>query len=151
MTKPTITKTWIAGVIVMAAGLVIGGISLGLMFAYGGTFIQQTANNYVFEPNFDAFFWTTVGVMILGFAIAVAGGIVQFVAWIGALTNTYLLQDKTWFVVLLAGGLLGLAFGLIGLATMIAYLIAGPDGKAAGMVQGQGPAAPPPGTLAPTT
>lgn len=52
----------------------------------------------------------------------------QLAAWIGTLVNTYRLEDKTWFAVVLAGGMLGLAFGLLGFATMVAYLIAGPDG-----------------------
>jgi hypothetical protein len=39
---------------------------------------------------------------------------VQLAAWIGTLVNTYRLEDKTWFAVVLAGGLLGLAFGLLG-------------------------------------
>jgi hypothetical protein len=45
------------------------------------------------------------------------------VAWIGAVLNTAQLPDKTWFVVLLVVGLLGLVF----IAT-VAYVIAGPDG-----------------------
>lgn len=131
MTKSAITKTWVAGVIVLAAGLLMGGISLGLMLAYGGHFSPaQSGNGYDFIPTTDGFFWTMVGLMIVGFTVAAAGGIVQLVAWIGALVNTYPIQDKTWFVVLLAGGLLGLAFGLIGFAVMVAYIIAGPDGTA---------------------
>jgi hypothetical protein len=55
---------------------------------------------------------------------------VQLAAWIGALINTNLLQDKTWFIVLLVGGILGLNFGLLGFAAMVAYLVAGPDGTA---------------------
>lgn len=131
MTKSTLTKTWITGVIVFAAGMLMGGICLGLMLAYGGHFTAAASGNgYDFVPAFDGYFWTTVGLMITGFAIAAAGGIVQLVAWIGALINTYRFVDKTWFVVLLAGGLLGLAFGLIGFAVMVAYVIAGPDGMA---------------------
>lgn len=55
-------------------------------------------------------------------------GVVELVAWVGAVLNTYRLADRTWFVVLLAGGLLGIGSGLIGFAVMVAYLIAGPDG-----------------------
>lgn len=152
MAKSTITKTWIAGVIVLAAGLVVGGISLGLMLAYGGQFTPApSGNGYDFIPRTDGFFWTMVGLMIIGFTVAAAGGIVQLVAWIGALVNTYPIQDKTWFVVLLAGGLIGLAFVLVGFAVMVAYVIAGPDGKAL-VAQ---PQAPPlerwPTTAAPTS
>jgi hypothetical protein len=49
--------------------------------------------------------------------------VAHFVAWIGAVLNTAHLSDKTWCVVLLVVGLLGLVF----IAT-VAYVIAGPDG-----------------------
>lgn len=131
MTKSTITKTWIAGAIILAVGLVVGGVSLGLMLAYGGHFTPAAnGSGYDFTPTIDGFFWTMVGLMVGGFIAAVAGGIVQLVAWIGALVNTYPLQDKTWFIVLLAGGLLGIGFALVGFAAMVAYFVAGPDGSA---------------------
>jgi hypothetical protein len=129
MMKTTITKTWIAGLIVLAAGLLMGGVSIGLMLAFGGHFTPAASGNgYDFVPSFDAFFWTMVSLMIIGFAVAAAGGIVQLAAWVGALVNTYQLQDRTWFVVLLASGLLSFAFALIGFAGMVAYIVAGPDG-----------------------
>ncbi|HEU0025656.1 MAG TPA: hypothetical protein VFQ25_00950 [Ktedonobacterales bacterium] len=129
MSKPTVTRVWIVGLIIMVVGLIIGGISMGLMFAYGGTFVPSVSGRGTdFAPNLDSTFWTTVTFMSLGFLIAAIGGIVQITAWIGALVNTYQLQDKTWFAVLLVGGLIGLAFSLVGFAAMIAYIIAGPDG-----------------------
>jgi hypothetical protein len=129
MTKTTITRMWIVGLIVLVAGLLVGGVSLGLMLTLGGTYTAApSGNGYDFVPIINSFFWTTIGFMIVGFTVAAAGGIVQLAAWIGALVNTYRLEDKAWFIVLLAGGLLGLAFGLIGFATMVAYLVAGPDG-----------------------
>jgi hypothetical protein len=149
MAKTTITKTWIAGVILMAAGLLVGGVSLGLMLAYGGQFTPApSGSGYDFTPRLDGFFWTMVGLMIAGFAVAAIGGIVQLTAWIGALVNTYQLADRTWFVVLLAGGLLGLAFGIVGFAAMVAYVIAGPDGTTTGEARLPTPAQPP-ATLAP--
>jgi hypothetical protein len=132
MKKATITRTWIAGLIVLVVGLIIGGISLGLMFAYGGTFAPSvTGQGQDFVPSLDSTFWTTVTFTSLGFLLAAIGGIIQITAWIGSLVNTYQLQDKTWFAVMLAGGLIGLAFSLVGFAAMIAYIIAGPDGMAA--------------------
>jgi hypothetical protein len=151
MTKTTITRTWFAGLIVLAAGLLLGGISLGLMLAYGGQFTAApNGTGYDFVPRLDAFFWTTVSLMVIGFTVAAIGGIVQLAAWIGALVNTYQLADRTWFIVLLAGGLLSLAFGLVGFATMVAYLVSGPDGMPArppGPVPTRAPEARPP-TLA---
>ncbi|HST90080.1 MAG TPA: hypothetical protein VLJ14_17030 [Ktedonobacterales bacterium] len=151
MRKSTITKTWIAGVILMAAGLLVGGVSLGLMLAYGGQFTPAPGENgYDFVPRLDGFFWTMVSLMIAGFAVAAIGGIVQLTAWIGALVNTYQLADRTWFVVLLAGGLLGLAFGIVGFAAMVAYVIAGPDSTVTGEAR-LPTLAQPPAMLAPTS
>lgn len=146
MTKSTITKTWVAGLIIFAIGLIVGGISLGLMLAYGGqwTAVPGTTNNYTFQPNLDGFFWTTVSIMIAGFSVAAAGGIVQLAAWIGALVNTYQLQDRTWFLILLVGGLLSFAVALTGFAVMLAYVIAGPDSMATRGLQPMPPQQPMP-------
>jgi hypothetical protein len=76
--------------------------------------------------------------------------VAHFVAWIGAVLNTAQLPDKTWFVVLLVVGLLGLVF--IFIAT-VAYVIAGPDGvkakdEASGLPQaGRVPPQVPPPTI----
>ncbi len=143
MSKNSITRMWMAGLIVLVAGLVVGGVSLGLMLANGGTWTPaQTGNGSDFVPTINGFFWTTVGFMIVGFTVAAAGGIVQLAAWIGALVNTYQLEDKAWFIALLAGGLLGLAFGLIGFAAMVAYLVAGPDGMPTRRLRAPKPGAP---------
>lgn len=143
MSKNSITRMWMIGLIVLIAGLVVGGISLGLMLANGGTWVPAASGNgYDFVPTIDGFFWTTVTFMILGFTVAAAGGVVQLAAWVGALVNTYQLEDKAWFIALLAGGLLGLAFGLIGFAAMVAYLVAGPDGMPTRQQQLSMPTAP---------
>jgi hypothetical protein len=131
MSKRTITRLWVAGLVVLVVGLVVGGVGLALMFAYGGHFTTApSGNGSQFIPSLDDFFWTTIGVMATGFSIALIGGIVQLAAWIGALVNTNQLQDKTWFIVLLVGGLVGFSVGLLGFAAMVAYLVAGPDGLA---------------------
>jgi hypothetical protein len=149
MSKATVVRTWLAGVIVLAGGLVLSGVFIGLMLAFGGTFTPAVSGQgYDFEPSLNGFFWTTVGGIVFGCLLAATGGLVQFAAWIGALVNTFRLQDKTWFGVLLAGGLIGLAFGLVGLATMLSYVIAGPDGTKA-VIQ-RPPMSAQPSALAPT-
>ncbi len=148
MKKSTITKTWIGGLVVLGAGLVLAGVATGLMLAYGGTFTHSlTTNGYDFVPTMDGFFWSMVGLIVIGGVLAMVGGLVQLVAWIGALVNTYQVPDKTWFAVVLGGGVLGLFFGLIGFAAMIAYVVAGPDGMA---LPRPNPAGTVPGALAPT-
>ena len=42
MTKVAISRIWIAGLIGLAIGLVIGGVGLGLMLAYGGHYTPAT-------------------------------------------------------------------------------------------------------------
>ncbi|HEX8033039.1 MAG TPA: hypothetical protein VF510_04295 [Ktedonobacterales bacterium] len=131
MRKPTIITIWLIGLAVFVVGLIVCGVSLGLLFANGGTYVPAASGNgYDFIPRTDSYFWTTLGFAIAGCAIALGGGVAQLVAWVGAVINTYSLRDKTWFYVLLIGGLIGLAFGLVGFAVMLAYVIAGPDGMA---------------------
>lgn len=131
MTKAHVTRLWVLGFIVGVVGFIIAGISVGLMLANGGQWIPAAApNNYDFVPRLDSYFWTTVGFTVVGGVIMIAGALAQLVAWVGALVNTYPLADRTWFVILLVGGLIGFAFGLAQPAVMIAYIIAGPDGAA---------------------
>jgi MFS family permease len=132
MTKATITRLWVVGLIVLVVGLLVGGVSVGLMLAFGGNFVPAASGSGSdFVPAFNGFFWTTVGFTVLGFTVAAVGGIIQLAAWIGALVNTYQIEDKAWFIALVIGGVLGFVSGLIGFAAMVAYIIAGPDGMRA--------------------
>lgn len=128
MTKSLITRIWIGGLAVFAAGIVVAIVGVFLMLAYGGTFTQVAGtNSYDFNPNINGFFWVTVGLIVAGGLIGLVGSLVQFVAWIGGLVNSYRLPDKAWFFVLLLGGVLSLGFAPIGFAAMIAYVIAAPE------------------------
>lgn len=145
MNKSTISKTWLGGMVAIALGFVAAGIATGFMLGYGGTFTTApSGEGYDFVPRLDGFFWSMVGIIAAGFFVVVGGVIVQFVAWIGALVNSYLLQDKMWFLLTLILGLLG--FGLV---VMIVYLIAAPDGYEEKEKLISTPAAPQPSTLAP--
>jgi hypothetical protein len=129
MTKSLINKTWIGGLVVFAAGIVVALVGVFLMLGYGGTFTQiDGTNTYDFVPNMNGFFWVTIALIVAGGFIALIGSIAQFAAWIGALVNSYALPEKTWFAVLLLGGVLSFAFAPLGFAAMIAYVIAAPDG-----------------------
>lgn len=132
MSKSLITKTWIAGLAVFAAGILLAIVGVFLMLAYGGTFTQisTSPNNYDFTPNLNGFFWTTVGLIVTGGVIALIGSVVQLAAWIGGLVNSYALPDKNWFLILLIGGLGSLFFAPLGFAAMVAYVIGAPDGTA---------------------
>jgi hypothetical protein len=76
--------------------------------------------------------WTFMTLSLIGMVTLIGGAIAQLVAWIGALLNTALLVDKTWFVLLLVLGLL--SFGFI---AMLVYVIAGPDGTRASIERNQ--------------
>lgn len=151
MTKSLITKVWIGGLAVFAAGIVVALFGVFLMLAYGGTFTQVAGtNNYNFDPNVNGFFWVTIGLIVTGGVIAFAGSIMQFVAWVGGMVNSFALPDRMWFAVLLIGGVLSFAFAPIGFAAMLAYVIGAPDGTP--YRQAQTPAIPQqPRPLAPTS
>jgi len=150
MTKLTINRTWVGGLVAFAAGIIVAIVGVFLMLAYGGTFTPiDGAGNYNFTPDMSGFFWTTIGVIVVGGAIGLIGAVVQLAAWIGALVNSYLLPEKAWFVILLLGGLLSIAFAPIGFGVMVAYVIAAPDG--APYRQVQRPTAQHPTPFAPTS
>ncbi len=150
MTKSTITRTWIGGLVAFAAGILLAIVGVFLMLAYGGTFTEIAgSSNYNFTPNMNGFFWTAVGVIVAGGLVALTGSIVQLVAWVGALVNSYMLADKTWFLIVLLGGLLSIAFAPVGFAVMVAYVIMAPDGVL--YRQTQAPAVQAATPLAPTT
>jgi hypothetical protein len=151
MTKSMITKTWIGGLACFAAGIVVAMVGVFLMLAYGGTFTQVAGtNNYDFVPDMNGFFGVTVLLIVAGGILGLLGSVVQLVAWIGGLFNSYALPTKGWFLVLLLGGLLSFAFAPIGFAAMIAYVIAAPDGMPFRQLQAS-ISAQQPGSLAPTT
>ena len=50
------------------------------------------------------------------------GSIAAVVSWLAALLNTFQLEDRTWFVLILVLGLFNLGF-----LGMLVYLVAGPD------------------------
>jgi len=120
MTKSTVTKIFLAGVLAAIAGgivvLVTGGI------AYTNDVFVMNGQDVVGLRS-GPFTWTLLGVGLVGALAMAAGAVAGLIAWIGALLNVSQLDSKVWFVVLLLLGLTN--FGIIG---MIAYIIAGPDG-----------------------
>jgi hypothetical protein len=125
MPKSTIARLWWGGLAGIAAGLIVAGISFAVMMTLGGTFnARPDGKSYDFIPNYGPTFWWTVTTAALGGLIALAGGVAQFVGWIGALVNSWRLPEKAWFVLLLVLGIIGHVFGLV---MMIVYLLAGPD------------------------
>lgn len=119
MTKSTVTKFFVGGIVAFVAGLIVAVAATWAAFA-AGEFVMDGPD--VTGVQFTAFGWSMVGLMIVGGFSMIGGAIAGLVAWIGALINTAQLPDKAWFVLLLVLGLL--SFGFI---AMIAYVFAGPD------------------------
>jgi hypothetical protein len=120
MTRSTIVKLFWGSLIGLVAGLVLMGITFALAIS-NNIFIMSGPD--VSGIKSGALSWTLLGLMGLALLLLLSAAVAHFVAWIGAVLNTAQLPDKTWFVVLLVVGLLGLVF----IAT-VAYVIAGPDG-----------------------
>lgn len=118
MSKAMITRLFAAGCVAFVAGLVVGLAALVVALVNGA--ISLGGPNVV-TVNGDVF-----GGMLVWLAIAIllaaVGWVAAVASWIGALLNTIQLDDKTWFVALLALGLI--SFGWV---AMVAYVIAGPD------------------------
>ena len=121
MSKSTVTRLFVGGLVAMGAGIVlglvavVGGLTAGaITIGDGGTV----------EISGGALSWTIV-LLVIAFIAFLGGSIAGLVSWIGALINTYELADKTWFFLLLILGLI--SFGFV---AMIAYVFVGPDGTA---------------------
>ena len=122
MRKSTITRLWLGGIVAIALGLVVAAIAAVLMLANAGTLTKGADDLYSFVPRQDGYFWTLVAIIVAAGAVALAGAIAQFVAWIAAIANAYHLADKMWFLLTLLLGIVG--FGLV---VMIVYLLLAPD------------------------
>ena len=120
MSKTTIVRLFWGSLIAFVVAIILIVLAGSLLY-FSGSLIMNGPDVVGVEA--DPFAWSMVAVAIFGFVVAMAAGVAQLVAWIGAILNTAQLQDKAWFVVLLVTGLLD-----IGLVAMIAYAIAGPDG-----------------------
>jgi len=133
MAKRTITIWWVAGSIVMFVG-------------FFGSFFVAAATNSGNPLNGQS-----APLLFLSLIVAFSGVMLQLVAWIGALFNSYSLADKLWFHVLLWLGIVGIVTspivigGLLWWALMLVYLIGAADGKAFPSTTGT------PSKLAPTT
>jgi hypothetical protein len=136
MTKSTITRWWIWGLVAMVpAGILIPSSALAL-----------AAQNKGVSGGYG---WTMAGLIVVGGLCALAGAAALLTAWVKAVLGTRQLADPRWFKALLWGGITGLVtmplFGLGALvlgAVMTAYLVAGPDQAAAAR-----PAVPAKGTI----
>lgn len=120
MSKKNVTRLFVGALVAVGAGLVLG---FGALWAALASDAVDVGGSHYVDLNGGSGAWTALGLVIVGSLTILGGTIAAVVAWIGALLNTWELEDKMWFASLLALGLLG--FGVI---AMIAYVVAGPDG-----------------------
>jgi hypothetical protein len=120
MSKKNVTRLFVGSIAAVGAGLVFGIAALSAALASDAI---DVGGSYVVDVNGGSGAWTALGLVIVGLLAILSGTIAAVVSWVGALLNTWELEDKMWFVSLLALGLLG--FGVV---AMIAYVVAGPDG-----------------------
>src|SRR5262245_13194410 len=105
MSKRTVTRLFVGGSVAFAVGLVLVLVALW----------AAVSSN-----------WAVTAALVAVCALAtIAGAVAGVVSWIGALLNTWKLDDKLWFASLLVLGLFG-----CGVLAMVAYVFNGPDGTA---------------------
>jgi hypothetical protein len=134
MSKRTVTRLFAGSLIAFAAGAVVAIAAVWLAIA-NNVFVMAGADVVGVEGGGLA--WSLLGLAIVGGVAIVAAFVAGLVAWIGALLNTWQLESKTWFAVLLLTGIFN--FGFI---AMIVYVLAGPDSRPAATSHGLHAAAP---------
>jgi len=119
MSKTSVTRLFIGGGIAIVAGAILAIAAVWIAIA-NDVFVMNGPD--IVGVSGGAFAWSLLGLSVVG-GLAIIGGLIAgFLAWIGALLNTWQLESKTWFT-----GLLLLGSFNLGFFAMIAYLIAGPD------------------------
>ena len=127
MFKTTVTRLFIGSLLAFGAGVLVSILAIALAIA-NDVFVMN--GNDIAAIRGGALAWATLGLALLGGLSAAGGVIAGFIAWIGAVLNTWQLESKAWFVALVLTGIFN--FGFI---AMVIYVIAGPDGKAARTAQ----------------
>ena len=127
MKKTTVTRLFVSSLIALIVGIILVAITAGLAFADDAMIVNYVGvvtiqDNAIGMPLF-----------VLGLFAALAlvtAAVLGVVSWIGALLNTWRLDSKAWFIVLLLLGIFN--FGWL---AMIAYVFAGPDGTRGALPQ----------------
>lgn len=128
MSKKNIARLFVGATVAVVAGVVLGIAALWAALASDA--IDLGGSDYI-DVNGGSGAWTALALVTVGSLVMLGGTIAAVVSWIGALLNTWQLEDKLWFGALLAGGLLGM-----GVIAMIAYVVAGPDGTTQSVAPG---------------
>jgi hypothetical protein len=119
MSKKNVARLFVCAFVAIGAGLVLG---LAALWAALASDAIDIGGGDVVDVHGGSGAWAALALVIVGSLVILAGTAAAVLSWIGALLNTWQLEEKAWFASLLALGLLG--FGVVG---MIAYLVVGPD------------------------
>jgi hypothetical protein len=122
MSKATVTRLFIGAGLAMIAGALLAFVAVAVASA-SNVFVMNGSDIVGFRGSPLA--WSALAIGTAGVIAFIGGLIAGLVSWIGALLNTWQLDSKAWFIGLLLLGIFNLGF-----FAMVAYLIAGPDGKA---------------------
>lgn len=119
MSKPTTVSLFWGSLIAFVVATGLSVVAGGMLYLNGSLVLNG--------PDVVALSWDALGrsvfaVAVFAVLIVMASAVAQLVAWIGAVLNTVQLQDKAWFVLLVA------RVPGIGFVAMVANAIAGPDG-----------------------
>ena len=126
MSKSTVTRLFFEAILAFAVGLVVALATVVAALAGG---VLTIGGPSVIAVDWEVFAGSLPWLLIA--ALVFAGGTLAALAsWIGALLNTWQLEDKTWFVALLVLGLF--SFGWV---AMVAYVVAGPDATTPGAIR----------------
>jgi ABC-type antimicrobial peptide transport system permease subunit len=118
MSRRTISRLFYGSLIAIGAALLLALGATAMAFQTGSLVVEGP--NQVRVTSALGWVLVTLGAIAI-FTLFVAA-IAQVVAWIGALIATAPEENKTWFLVLLVGGLLGFTF-----LTMLLYLLIDTD------------------------
>lgn len=117
MTKATVSRIWVVGLVLVLLGILVSIIGIAMA---GPTIDRGDLNNTQYL--LTEMSRTTGGIIgIIGLVAVAIGGLLQFVAWILAIVVSAIMNRWVWFVALLVLGVVGLEFFV-----MLAYVIAGP-------------------------
>lgn len=123
MSKATVTRLFIGGLVAVAAGALLAVAAIWLAIA-NDVFVMHGPD--IAGINGSALAWSLLGFAFVGGVTLASGMIAGLISWIGALLNTWRLESRVWFTILLLTGIFNFGF-----VAMIAYLVVAPDGKAA--------------------
>ena len=107
MFKATVTRLFIGSLIALGAGAIVSIIALTVAIA-NNVFVMDGNDIAAIQGGVPA--WALLGLVFLGALTAAGGVIAGFIAWIGAVLNTWQLESKAWFVALVLTGIFNFGF-----------------------------------------